>query len=55
MITFRWYVVNHGVLAEFPGRREDFDAIVDQAFIYIHENFIDGEDSRKSFFIFNFN
>ena len=43
MITFRWYSVNHGVLSELPGQKDHYNAIVDRAFIYIHENFIDGK------------
>ena len=42
-MTFRSFTVNHGVVKEYPGKADQYDAFIDQAFIYVHENFVDSK------------
>ena len=42
MMTFRSFTVNHGIIKDFPGKPEKYDMFVDQAFIYVHEQFVEG-------------
>ena len=44
VMTFRSFSVHHGVIKTFPGRPEKYEMYVDQAFIYIHEYFVDGTE-----------
>ena len=42
VMTFRSFTVNHGIVKDFPGKPEKYDMFVDQAFIYVHEQFVEG-------------
>ena len=42
-MSYRQYAVDYGTIKEFPAKNEHFEDFVDQAFIVIHENFVEGE------------
>ncbi|KAK3102240.1 hypothetical protein FSP39_009846 [Pinctada imbricata] len=50
-ITFRSFTVKHGIIKQMSTDLPKFDNLVDQAFIYIHENFVDGKESMARGFI----
>ena len=41
--------MNHGIIKDFPGKPEKYDMFVDQAFIYVHEQFVEGTCKKKIF------
>ena len=43
MITFRSFTVKHGVIKQMNIDSPKFENLIDQAFIFIHEQFVDGK------------
>ena len=47
MITFRSFTVKHGVIKQMNIDSPKFENLIDQAFIFIHEQFVDGKLKKK--------
>ena len=47
MITFRSFTVKHGVIKQMNIDSPKFENLIDQAFIFIHEQFVDGKFHRS--------
>ena len=47
MITFRSFTVKHGVIKQMNIDSPKFENLIDQAFIFIHEQFVDGKFDRS--------
>ncbi|XP_021360403.1 uncharacterized protein LOC110454914 [Mizuhopecten yessoensis] len=50
-ITFRSFTVKHGVIKHMSCDTPKFENLLDQAFIYIHEQFVDGKEAMARGFI----
>ncbi|XP_033746231.1 uncharacterized protein LOC117331562 [Pecten maximus] len=50
-ITFRSFTVKHGVIKQMSCDTPKFENLLDQAFIYIHEQFVDGKEAMARGFI----
>ena len=46
VITFRSFTVKHGVIKQMNIDSPKFENLIDQAFIFIHEQFVDGKFDR---------
>ncbi|XP_078678884.1 uncharacterized protein LOC144914646 isoform X2 [Branchiostoma floridae x Branchiostoma belcheri] len=45
MLCFRAFSQNYGAIKEFPVKSDKYEVYIDQAFAYIHEQFVEGKDS----------
>ncbi|XP_078596684.1 uncharacterized protein LOC144873299 [Branchiostoma floridae x Branchiostoma japonicum] len=45
MVCFRAFSQNYGAIKEFPVKSDKYEAYIDQAFIYIHDQFVEGKVS----------
>ncbi|XP_069109360.1 uncharacterized protein [Argopecten irradians] len=50
-ITFQSFTVKHGVIKQMSCDTPKFENLLDQAFIYIHEQFVDGKEATARSFI----
>lgn len=50
-ITFRSFTNRHGVIKEISNNSPKFEDFIDQAFIFIHENFVEGREGKARNFI----
>lgn len=50
-ITFRSFTNRHGVIKEISNNSPKFEDFIDQAFIFIHENFVEGREGKARSFI----
>lgn len=50
-ITFRSFTVKHGIIKQMNIDTPKFQNLLDQAFIFIHEQFVDGKESSARNFI----
>ncbi|XP_053377754.1 calponin homology domain-containing protein DDB_G0272472-like isoform X2 [Mercenaria mercenaria] len=50
-ITFRSFTVKHGIIKQMNIDSPKFQNLLDQAFIFIHEHFVDGKESTAKNFI----
>ena len=48
-ITFRSFTNRHGVIKEIANNSAKFEDFIDQAFIFIHENFVEGIRNKSEF------
>ncbi|CAH1265407.1 Hypp3177 [Branchiostoma lanceolatum] len=45
MVCFRAFSRNYGAIKEFPVKSDKYEAYIDQAFMYIHDQFVEGKVS----------
>lgn len=50
-ITFRSFTVKHGVIKQMSIDTPKFQNLIDQAFIFIHEQFVDGKENMAKNFV----
>ncbi|XP_061187815.1 uncharacterized protein LOC133195863 [Saccostrea echinata] len=51
IITFRSFTNRHGAIREISNNSAKFEDFIDQAFIFVHENFVEGREGKAKSFI----